>query len=391
VLLVPNTTEALGKLGGVWRGRTKARVVAVTGSAGKTSVKEMLASILSQELRTAKNYKNFNNQIGVPLSILATSGDEDVLVLELGINQPGDMDELGAICTPDMVVITNVGPAHLEGLESVEGVARAKAAVLRYLRPLGQAVVSADYRELRREAGKLVRGMRTFSARGNEAAFQCSFLGPAPGGGGNFLILLEGKPLEVALPFCGSHFAENVVAAASAAYVFGASFTAIRQGLQQAHLPEQRFNCRVSGSLTLIDDTYNANPLSMRRAIQAAGEMARDKPLRLVLGEMLELGEQAARAHRELGEVAAEAGADTVFYKGGHEDALRAGLETGGFSGDFIGLENPEEFVAAWESMPGAQNGGVVLFKGSRSTRMEAYYSELARKIRATPGEEKTG
>lgn len=380
VLLVRDTTQALQRLAAFWRSRFEGLVIAVTGSAGKTTVKEMIAAICSQERNTAKSYKNWNGQLGLPLSILATSGSEEVWVMECGIDEPGGMDVLGPIVRPDIAVIHNVGAAHLERLGSIEGVARAKSRLLNNLAADGRALVSKDYPELLEAATTIAPPLSTSSVLDDGADFSCTYQGSAPAGGGRFALRLKDHELELALPFCGAHYAENLAAAAGAAYLAGASLTAVRHGLSETHIPEQRFQCRMVDAWSIIDDSYNANPLSMRRAIESAAEMTQGRPLYGVLGDMLELGEIAVEAHRELGGLLAEAGFAEIFYHGDQADEVRAGLADAGSSAAFHIVETPRQFRQAWTAA--AHAPGVVLVKGSRAGRLEEYARELAELVR---------
>ncbi|EMG36650.1 UDP-N-acetylmuramoyl-tripeptide--D-alanyl-D-alanine ligase [Desulfocurvibacter africanus PCS] len=378
VLLVRDTCKALGDLAVAWRGSVQSRVVAVTGSAGKTTVKELIAQTLAAEMSVAKNHKNLNNQIGLPLSMLAASGEEDVWVMEVGISRQGDMEELAPIASPDLAVIHNIGPAHLEGLGSLRGVAEAKAHLLTSVRSGGAAIVNRDYPELWEAAQRIFPGVRAMSTQNEKAPYFCTYLGPSRQGG-VFLLRLEDERLEVDLPFLGSHFAENVVAAASAAYRLGMSAGSIVQALAKAQLPDQRFAAHQLGFGTLIDDTYNANPLSMSRAIQAATELAGNRPLVLVLGDMLELGSEAEVEHVRLGERAAASGCAAVVYRGGFAKAVARGLAQAGFKGRFQEVRAGAELPPVLEDLglTKEQAGTVILAKGSRSSRMEEFVTAL--------------
>ncbi|MDY7002171.1 MAG: UDP-N-acetylmuramoyl-tripeptide--D-alanyl-D-alanine ligase [Thermodesulfobacteriota bacterium] len=384
VLMVPNTLEALGRLGAYFRQKAGAHVTAVTGSAGKTTAKEMLADILSRLGPTGRNYKNFNNLLGVPLSMLKFSGLEKFWVLELGVSLPGEMDGLGSMVLPDLAVILNIGPAHLEGLSDMRGVAQAKASLLRYLAPEGRALVSMDYPLLWEEALKIVPHAIGFSCREKAAPYQGRYLGSDENGLGRFSLELSGSRLELSLPFCGEYFAENVLAAAAAAHLLGADLEQIRRGFEKSACLEQRFHCRDMGSLLLIDDTYNANPLSMVRSLEAAVELAKDRPLILVLGDMMELGPGAHEAHRELGRRIAKTPCGTVFFHGEFAKDVALGLGNGNWPGRFMQTTGPEAFAGTWKDLGVAS--GVVLFKGSRSMKMEEYVSALTREFEAGCG-----
>jgi len=379
VLLVRDTVVALGKLAQAWRERVRPKLVAVTGSAGKTTVKELIAAILSKVGPTAKNYKNFNNHIGLPLSMLEAGEKDAFWVMEIGISAPGEMEVLAAIAEPDVAVIHNVGPAHLEALGDVAGVAAAKTELFRHLRPGGIALASMDYPELWDAARAVCPEVIGLSTRGHPAHYRAKYLGALPEGRGRFFLKLRDLDLEVETTLTGIHFAENILAAAACAHLLGADAEAISAGLATAVIPEQRFFCRRHGCYTVIDDTYNANPLSMRRAIEAATEAAHGQPLVLVLGEMREMGREAETEHARLGEQAGACGARAVFFHGEHAAAVGEGLTRSGFTGVFAAADTPEAFVRtlAGIDLP----GGVLLFKGSRAMRMEDYVTAFTQSI----------
>ncbi|MFZ5813555.1 MAG: UDP-N-acetylmuramoyl-tripeptide--D-alanyl-D-alanine ligase [Thermodesulfobacteriota bacterium] len=374
VLLVKDTVAALGRLAGHWRRRTAAKVVAVTGSAGKTTVKEFLAAMLSELGPTSKNYKNFNNLIGLPLSILEARENDAFWVMELGISVPGEMRDLAAMAAPDMAVVINVGPAHLEGFGDVAGVAREKCELLRQVRAGGTALAGMDHPELWTEARRVFPGVQGMSTRGLDAPFTAAYLGPREGEG-LFSLRLKDLELELTLPFRGGHFAENILAAAAAASLLGAGPDAIRAGLSRAAIPEQRFCCRRHGCFTVVDDSYNANPLSMRRAVEAAAEMAAGTAFVPVLGEMRELGAATRNEHVLLGGFLAAHAPAAVFFYGQSAPDVAAGLEAAGFRGAFFQVASPSEFLKAFMGL--GLKGGVVLFKGSRTMRMEAFVQAL--------------
>ena len=379
-LRVEDAVKALGRMAALWRDRCAGvRVIAVTGTAGKTTVKELLAQTLALAGRTARNAANLNNQIGLPLSLLAADGDEDFWVMEVGISHDGDMDELGGILRPDVALILNAGAGHTEGLGAC-GVAWHKARLLRYVPRDGICLISADYPDLVREA-RAVRGdLLYFTAEGRPLQFRGAPAGNE-GGRGRYRLSLDGRPCEVLAPFRGSYGAENCIAVAAVASLLGLTPETIARGLAGASLPAQRFVRKQAGPWRIIDDTYNANPLSMRRMLDAAAELARsegDGVFIAVLGEMRELGELAVREHERLGRHLAEVRPAAVFWKGGQADAVRAGLEQGGYAGIFRTPADAGEFRACLkETAAGATHGGLVLFKGSRSNALEEWETVL--------------
>ena len=295
VLLVQDTVRALGAVAALWRGKSSARVVGITGSAGKTTVKELLAHVLSRRGKTACNALNLNNQVGMPLCMLKTDGDEDFWVFEAGISHEGDMDELGAILQPDLALILNVGAAHTEGLGE-RGVAWHKSRLLAHLAPEGQALVSADYDDLVREARAVFGDVLFFTASGRPLSYRAAYAGCSDGVHGQYRLWLDGRPCDVIAPFRGDYGTENCIAVAAAAHMLGLTAEEIAAGFADAQLPPQRFARSRRGNWDIVDDTYNANPLSMARMLDAAAESAQKRPFVVVLGEMRELGSVADRA-----------------------------------------------------------------------------------------------
>ncbi len=378
VLLVQDTLVALGALARFWRGLTRAQVVAVTGTAGKTTVKELIAQTLAHPqgggLSVARNHKNFNNQVGLPLSMLAASGAERAWVMEAGISRPHDMAELGGIVAPDLALVLNIGPAHLEGLGDLSGVAKAKAALLSFVRPGGVALCSLDYPELWAAAKAVRPGVIGFSAQDSGAKYFARFVEALPGGRGLYEISARGETFAAELPACGAHFAENAAAVAAACTELGLTPTQIAGGLKHAVLPDQRFCCVDAGGWRVVDDTYNANPLSMRRSMEAARLMAANGRLVLVLGDMKELGPGAAGAHEELGALLPGLKPAAVFFAGEHAGAVAKGA---GAAVAVAEVSDPAEVLAALAALPKNGQPGTILVKGSRSCRMERYAKVL--------------
>lgn len=369
VFMVRDTTEALGKIAACHRSICGAKLIAITGTAGKTTVKELLSEVASARYSVAKNYRNFNNQIGLPISMLQASEKQDLWIMEVGISMAKDMAELGPVASPHVALITNVGPGHLEGLGDVEGVAKAKASLLRYLQPGGIAVVSLDYPPLWKAVTEIVPEPVGFSTIDEKAPFFCLFLGPGQFGSGRFLLRTPKGEVEFDAPFQGEHFAENLAAVAAAAHTIGLGPDHVVKGVAQFSPDGQRFCCKPAGDITLIDDTYNANPLSMRRSIETAKSIAENRPLFLLLGDMLELGDEAELRHRDLGELLALVKPDAVYWKGKHIEDVRSVYP------DVVPLGAPEDFAADWLDMKIAD--AVVLVKGSRSMKMEEYTKAL--------------
>ncbi|QJT08862.1 UDP-N-acetylmuramoyl-tripeptide--D-alanyl-D-alanine ligase [Oceanidesulfovibrio marinus] len=381
-LMVPDTVTALGRLARRVRDDASAKVVVVTGSAGKTTVKEMLAQILSRVGTTCKNHLNLNNRLGLPRSIFEADPDAAFWVLEAGINMEGEMDDLGAAAGPDLAVIVNVGPAHLEGLGDVDGVARNKSRILAHLAEDGRGLINLDYPELVSAAFSLEPRCIGFSAKALEhdeasklkglARYHGEFLGMDEEGKSRFEITLDGATINLALDVPGALMAENITAAAAAAHLLGVEPEVIAAGLAAIEYPQQRFARRQAGPWLVIDDSYNANPLSMGRALSSAREAAAGGNLVVALGEMRELGSSAGSAHETLGRQIAAAQPAAVFWKGGEYEAIRRGLQESGYQGKHTLVSGADDFMNAWKSLGmDALDGGVILFKASRTIRME--------------------
>ncbi len=381
--LVQDTVAGLGALAHAWRkefGARGGRVVAVTGSAGKTTVKEVLAHVLATSgKKVARNKLNFNNQVGMPLSVLAASGDEDVWVMEVGISEAHDMDILGAILQPDVALIVNVGAAHTQGLGD-KGVAYYKSRLLAHValpEQGGKAFASADYADLREAAQAVYGSVQYFSAENApQAAYSAVYLARSQGKGKyavrkSFDGSGAGQRFEVLAPFIGAYGAENVAAIVAVAEALGLDSLHIQQGLQQASLPQQRFDMQKIGAWHIIDDSYNANPLSMKRMLLAAVDMAKAEglPCYAVLGAMGELGAEAETEHVALGQVLAQSGIQHIFWAGDFGAKVQEGLSQEGYAGSFVQVKNVANFTHHWGKLQ--LQAGMVLCKGSRSNKLE--------------------
>ncbi|MDR2800908.1 MAG: UDP-N-acetylmuramoyl-tripeptide--D-alanyl-D-alanine ligase [Desulfovibrio sp.] len=377
VFLAPDVAAALMRLAACHRQSASARVIGITGTAGKTSVKDSLFAVLEKNRRTERSRGNFNNQIGLPLSLLNASADAGFWVMETGISRTGDMEVLADLLRPDLALILNVGEGHLEGLGE-DGVAAQKCLLLDYIRPGGTAVVSCDYPEIRRECAARGRVFadrnitcRTFSVKDTKAFCFAEYVGAAGPARGRYRVRIAGEEEELDAPFAGAYGAENTAAVAAAAFCLGIGLAGVKRGLNCALPPPGRFTLERHGAFTLIDDSYNSNPLSAKRMLRAATDIAREAglPLVLVLGEMLELGAKSASAHEKLGELAAGAKPELIFWKGGQEENLRRGLQKGGYGGKTRTLRadcGPD--TAQWDALPPE---AVVLFKGSHACRLD--------------------
>jgi UDP-N-acetylmuramoyl-tripeptide--D-alanyl-D-alanine ligase len=356
---------ALGRLAREWRRELGARVVAITGSSGKTSTKDILAALLAPALETVASPSNHNTEIGLPLAILAAPRGTRALVLELAMRGAGQIAELTEICEPDVGVVVNVGPAHLELLGTLAAIAAAKGELIEGLRDGATAVVPAGERLLE---PFLRPGLEvaTFGPGGDVAV-----LDAGPGG---VVVSLGGTRVELEPGFRGAHLLVDLCAALAAARALGVtpadgplavSFSAMRG--ERLELP---------GGVVVVNDCYNANPMSMRAALEELAQTAAGRRV-AVLGDMLELGEaDELRYHRELGEQARAAGVTLLVTVG--ERAAWAGESFAAAGGDREHLHAGDAQEAAELLRPRLRTGDTVLVKGSRAVALEHVAAELA-------------
>ena len=364
LLVVPDTRTALGELAAWWRQQHAVKLVAVTGSNGKTTVKEMLASILSQAAGSEavlSTQGNLNNDIGMPLTLLKLRKQHRYAVIEMGMNHPGEIASLSQIAQPDVAVINNAGAAHLAGLGSVEAVARAKGEIFLGLKPEGIAVINAD--DGHADLWRALAGKHKQFSFGLEQAADVS----AHYQQQSHHSLLEIKTPEgiitATLQIPGQHNIRNALAACAAAHALGISNADMAAGLAAFSGVKgrlQRKTC-LHGAI-LIDDTYNANPASVDAAIAVLAAM--DGKKILVLGDMGELGDTSAQLHRQIGQNARQAGIDMLLALGDVSRECAAG-----FGANAWFYERIQELLADLENhlTPDA----TVLVKGSRFMQME--------------------
>jgi UDP-N-acetylmuramoyl-tripeptide--D-alanyl-D-alanine ligase len=364
-LIVDDVLLALGKLAGLLRDRIDPRVVGITGSNGKTTVKEMTASILRLEGEVLATRGNFNNELGVALSLFDIEPKHRYAVLEMGASKAGDIAYLTGIAKPDIGLITNIGPAHLRGFGSEEGVARAKGEIYASLPAAGCAVINADepwaplWQEMS-SAGKTV----TFGA-GPSCDVQLVERSGRP------QIITPKGDVKVELRLPGKHNLANATAAAAACLALGVEPAHISQGLGAVKPVPGRLNLlRTSAGWTVIDDTYNANPASLYSALQVLAEM-QGNPW-LVLGDMKELGSTGRKMHREVGEAARAMGVKRLFTTG-----ELAALTADAFGEGAEHFENRDMLAEALVSH--LKPGVICLVKGSRSMGMEAVVAAITR------------
>ena len=367
-IAVENTTAALGQLARFNRQRAGISVVAITGSNGKTTTRNMVTAVVAGTYPTLSTTGNLNNEIGLPLTLFKLSVNHRWAVLELGMNHPGEMDRLGRICLPDIGVITNIGPAHLEGLLSIEGVRDAKGELLQTIATDGIAVLNADDPHLVYLANQTDRQVLFFGAA-DHAHVRAINVKEGPSGIG-FTLVLPDERLAVELQTRGRFMVANALAAAAVGYQIGLSGQAIKSGLETFKPVAGRLNLRRTATgINIIDDTYNANPGSMRAALETLQAIKGSARGIAVIGDMLELGDQAASLHTDIGAWAARHDVDRLYITGNFASQVAAGAKSQGFPGADICIGSQEALLKdlhAWLAP-----GDWVLVKGSRGMRME--------------------
>jgi UDP-N-acetylmuramoyl-tripeptide--D-alanyl-D-alanine ligase len=352
VIAVPDPLIALGRLAREWRRELACPVVGITGSTGKTTTKDILAALLTPSLpRTVANKENLNTEIGLPLTVLEAERGTDALVLEMAMRGAGQIAELVEIAEPDVGVIVNVGPVHLELLGTIENVAAAKAELIRDLRPGAACVVPAGEPLLEPHLREDIETIR-FGEGGDVRLIEFA--------DGIARIDARGTEVELELPYSEPHNVENTAAAVAAAVALGVTpggrvdvrFSSLRGEVLE-----------LGGGVTVVNDCYNANPMSMRAALEHLAATPAKRRI-AVLGTMAELGPDGERYHREIGRRADELGLDVLVTVG--EPAVPIGAE---FGGQKYAVGTPEEAGELLEEL--AVPGDRVLIKGSRSAGLE--------------------
>ncbi len=373
VFLVKDTLKALQDLAAFNRRQSGVMLVAVTGSSGKTSTKDLIYSVLSAKFRAVKTQGNFNNEVGLPLTLLQLGEEHQVAVVEMGMRGFKEIDFLSQIALPNGAVITNIGEAHLELLGSVDNIARAKGELLEHVPETGFAVLHGDSPFIAREA-KRCRGKVILY--GEKPEFDlCLKEVAAENGGNRFTVAFRDRVEEFFLPLPGRHNIINSLAAIAVGHEYGMSYEEIKSGLAGANLTAMRLEILELNGVKIINDAYNANPDSTKAALQVLMEMGGARKI-AILGDMLELGKMAETAHKKVGKAAYEAGVDLLATVGELGSLIGTGAFEAGLPADRI-----YNYQTAKEAANGLKNvlkaGDVVLVKGSRGMRMEGFIETL--------------
>jgi UDP-N-acetylmuramoyl-tripeptide--D-alanyl-D-alanine ligase len=362
VIVVPDTLAALQRLAYWWRRQLDIPVVCITGSNGKTSTKDLTTAVLSRRFRVSSTKGNLNNHIGVPLTVLATTLEDQAAVWEMGMNHSGELAPLCMIAQPKYGIITNIGTAHIEHLGSRDAIAEEKGTLARALPEDGILFIpaSCDYHDFLRQRTKAA----LVSVGNGRGIVRAENLRLEPDRS-HFTLVIEGEDhAEVCLPVAGRHMVINALLAAAVGWKLGMPPCEIAAGLKEVKISSGRLARRVVDGVTIIDDTYNANPESMAAAIETLADAPIADGARrfVVLGRMGELGTHGPAAHRQIGELATSRGLVVIAAGEGAEGIA----EGAGGAKHFPVLADAAKWLAA-EVKPGDS----VLFKGSRSATIE--------------------
>jgi|AntRauTorckE6833_2_1112554.scaffolds.fasta_scaffold15500_2 UDP-N-acetylmuramoyl-tripeptide--D-alanyl-D-alanine ligase len=361
VIEVPETLMALQRLAHWWRSQLDIPVICITGSNGKTSTKDFATAVLAQKFSVNATQGNLNNHIGLPLSVLATSEAHTAAVFEIGMNHSGELSPLCEIARPQYGIITNIGTAHIEFLGSREAIAEEKGTLARYLPETGVLFTPAgcdfnEYFRARTQAKIVFVG----NGRGVVRAEN-----PRPDDNGTLIdLVIEGEePVEVFIPVLGKHMITNALLAAALGWKMGLTPQEIAKGLSSVQLTAGRMRRINWDGITLLDDTYNANPESMAAALETLSDMPVSEGSKkiAVLGKMGELGALSTEAHREIGKLAASRGLQLIAVGEGAGEIVHDSS-----SPHFSDIHEAADWLLA-----NARSGDVILFKGSRTAAIE--------------------
>jgi UDP-N-acetylmuramoyl-tripeptide--D-alanyl-D-alanine ligase len=371
VIVVPDTLLALGDIACAWRRKFSLPVVAITGSSGKTTTKEMLFAVASRTRKVIATEGNLNNLIGLPQTLLNIRKEHELAVVEMGTNSPGEIARLAAIARPDIGLITNIGPAHLEGLGSIKAIREEKGALFQIMDGRGTAIINRDDDEVGILAARWRGDRITFGLKpgADITAQRVETAGPE---GVRFNLVIDGIGVPVNLAAPGEHHILDALAAGASAWALGLDREAIAAGLSTfCPVPGRMEIRRLGNGAFLILDTYNANPASMREALKTLQDLRGGGRATVILGDMLELGTLAHELHEGVGELLVKTGVDRVFLKGALSRSTAEGAMKKGFPEEgIVFFDDPAKVLATLLSF--LEKEDWILIKGSRMMKMEA-------------------
>ena len=368
IITVENTTKALGSIANIWRRKLSTKIIGITGSSGKTTTKDMLATILVEKYKVNKTYSNNNNHIGVPLTILSTTNKHEVLVAELGTNHFNEIKYSAGILEPGYAMILNIGDAHVEYLKNRAGVWKEKSALFyETLKNNGKIFINYDDPVTKRFVGKS-KNLVTYGFSGR-TDLKAKVKKYSADGKPVIEIKYKNKKFTEKLNFYGEQSANNYIAAVAAAFELGLSKSQILSGTKKIKATPQRLNVIHNKNFVLIDDTYNANPDSTKAAIELVGKISLFDKKILILGDMLELGKSKIELHKRLSLVIRKNKIDELYAIGPAMKHLNESLKVKGIiKKHFRTRKSLMNFITKKDF-----NNSVILVKGSRGMCMEEF------------------
>jgi UDP-N-acetylmuramoyl-tripeptide--D-alanyl-D-alanine ligase len=370
VILVEDTLRALGDIAHCWRKNFTASIIAITGSSGKTTTKEMMAGIVRLTKNVIKAQGNFNNLVGVPLTLLTLTDQHEVMILEMGTNKRGEIERLTRMAEPDVGAITNIGPAHLEGLKSLDGVKEEKYDLFRNMASSGVAIMNMDDESIRTSA-HIWQGKRITFGLGEDTDVAAEDIRKSGKWGVVFTLRINETRQELHLSTTGKHNIYNALAAAASSWALGIEPSVICHGLTAFKpLPGRMEIRQLKNGAFIINDTYNANPASVCEALKTLNDLRGNHRSTVILGDMLELGDRAGEMHEGIGSLMADTGVDMIFLRGRFSRATATGaLKSNLPESRIIFFDTPTNIIPYLKST--VKTGDWILVKGSRMMKME--------------------
>ena len=368
LVTVKDTTKALGDLANIWRKKINTKIIGITGSSGKTTTKEMLSQILKEKYKVNKTKANYNNQIGVPLTILDTDSKNDYLILEMGTNHFGETEYASKIAEPDYALITNIGNSHLKYFKNKRGVLKEKSALFRVTDKKGGLVFINNDDNLLKNIKKYFNKTITYGFS-NGSNLKAKIIGQTKDGKDKIEIKYHKRNYKVTLPFYGEHNTNNFLSASAVALSLGVTKSQLQNGIKKYKAPGKRFNIIKIKSSVLIDDTYNANPDSTTFAIETLSSIAKNKYKVFVIGDMLELGRDSITLHKNLSAIIKKEKINEVLTIGSKTKHLNNQLKNSKIiNKHFLKREDLKKYLKRKDF-----SNSIILVKGSRGMKMEKF------------------
>lgn len=371
-ILVDSTLEAIKKIAEYYRSTLTIPVIGISGSVGKTSTKEMIAAVLSKKYNTLKTQGNFNNELGLPLTIFRLRQEHEIAVLEMGISDFGEMHRLAKIARPDTCVITNIGLCHLEFLKSRDGILKAKTEIFDFLKPTGHIILNGDDDKL--VTVENVKGINPmFFGIENKNGIWADEIKPEGLKGISCCIHTEKGSFPVLIPIPGHHMVYNALAGTAVGLTYGLSLDEIKAGIESLQPVSGRFHIMDTEKYTVVDDCYNANPVSMKASLDVLADALGRKVA--ILGDMGELGKEEVEMHREVGVYAASKNLDLLICVGALSQYMAEAAKHAAPTKTIFHFETKEELLQDLPKL--LQKGDTVLVKASHFMEFEDVVKNL--------------